>query len=170
MNWYRLFYWMTVADNAKSFFIVFIVIFTAISTIATILYFANCTTDDLGQTKEDKLNQKTSRKWMWWSYPFMVLFWALYVFTPSKKDALLIVAGGGTMNFLSTDSSARQIPHEMTSFVVEELKSMAKDAKVDLGISNQKDRILEEAKKMTTEELLEKMKIDSNFAKIITDR
>ena len=111
-----------------------------------------------------------SRKWMWWSYPFMILFWSLYVFTPDKRDALLIVAGGTTMNFLTTDSTAKQIPHELTSFVVTELKNMAKNAEVDLNIGSQKDKILDEAKNMSATELMEKMKVDSNFAKIILDK
>ena len=42
--------------------------------------------------------------------------------------------------------------------------------KVDLGIANQKDKILSEAKQMTTDQLLEKMQIDTNFAKIITSK
>jgi hypothetical protein len=161
MNWYKLFYWLTVADNAKTMFVTFTVIFTLISGVATIAYFANM--DDVDE-------QKMSRKWMWWSYPFMILFWSLYIFTPNKKDALLIVAGGGTMEFLTTDSTAKQIPHELSSFVVTQLKSMGEEAKVELGIQSQKDRILDEAKSMTTQQLLDKMKIDTNFANIILNK
>jgi hypothetical protein len=161
MNWYKLFYWLTVADNAKSMFITFTVIFTLISGVATIAYFANM--DDVDE-------QKMSRKWMWWSYPFMVFFWSLYIFTPNKKDALLIVAGGGTMEFLTTDSTVKQIPHELSSFVVTQLKSMGEEAKVELGIQSQKDKILDEAKSMTTQQLLDKMKLDTNFANIILNK
>lgn len=158
MNWYKLFYWMTVADNAQFFFGVFSAIFTTIAVIVTIWFFAD---DD---------SRKELKKWIFWSYPFTILFWALIIFTPNKRDALLIVAGGGTMNFLTSDSTAKQIPHELSNFVVTELKNMGVEAKVDLGIASQKDRILDEAKKMTTQELLEKMRVDSNFAKILTDR
>jgi D-arabinose 5-phosphate isomerase GutQ len=107
---------------------------------------------------------------MWWSYPFMILFWSLYIFTPNKKDALLIVAGGGTMEFLTTDSTVKQIPHELSSFVVTQLKSMGEEAKVELGIQSQKDKILDEAKSMTTQQLLDKMKVDTNFANIILNK
>jgi hypothetical protein len=161
MNWYKLFYWLTVADNAKTMFVTFTVIFTLISGVATIAYFANM--DDVDE-------QKMSRKWMWWSYPFMILFWSLYIFTPNKKDALLIVAGGGTMEFLTTDSTVKQIPHELSSFVVTQLKSMGEEAKVELGIQSQKDKILDEAKSMTTQQLLDKMKVDTNFANIILNK
>jgi hypothetical protein len=50
------------------------------------------------------------------------------------------------------------------------MKSMAKDAEVQLELSNQKDKILEDAKKMSTTELMDKMKVDSNFAKIILNK
>lgn len=171
MNYTKLFYWLTVADNAKTMFVVFICIFTVISFIATLGYLFSIHSDGFNrQTDEDKVNQRMARKWMWWSYPFMILFWSLYVFTPDKRDALLIVAGGTTMNFLTTDSTAKQIPHELTSFVVTELKNMAKNAEVDLNIGSQKDKILDEAKDMSATELMEKMKVDSNFAKIILDK
>mgnify|MGYP006338032581 FL=1 len=107
---------------------------------------------------------------MWWSYPFMILFWTLYIFTPNKRDALLIVAGGQTLNFLTTDSTAKSIPHELTMFIVTELKSMAADAKVDLNISNQKEKVLNEARNMTVDELINRMNVDSSFAKIVLNK
>jgi len=161
MNYTKLFYWLTVADNAKTMFITFITIFTAIAVIATIAYIFNGDEPD---------SQRMSRKWMWWSYPFMIFFWSLFIFTPDRKDALLIIAGGQTMNFLTTDSTAKQIPHELSSFVVSELKNMAKEAQVDLGIQNQKEKILEQAKTMTAMEIVEKMKVDSTFAKVILEK
>ena len=161
MNYTSLFYWLTVADNAKTMFVTFISLFCIIAVFSTGAYFLNV---------DDEDNQRMSRKWMWWSYPFMILFWSLYIFTPSKKDALLIVAGGQTLNFLTTDSTSRQIPHELTSFIVTELKNMAENAKVDLNIASQKDKILQEAKNMSANQLIEKMKSDSNFAKVILDK
>jgi hypothetical protein len=163
MNYTELFYWLTVADNAKTMFTVGIVIFTAVAVISTILNFI-CRGDG------DDRNADVARKWMWWSYPFVFLFWSLFIFTPSKKDALLIVAGGQTMNFLTTDSTAKQIPHELSNFVVTELKNMASEAKVDLNIKDQKQKILDEAEGMTAKELMEKIKVDSTFAKVILEK
>ncbi len=167
MNWYRLFYWITVAENAKVFFIVFTTVFSVISVIATLVFIFG--RDDGGKCPKDGWGER-AKKWMWWGYPFMIFFWGLFIFTPNKKDTLLIIAGGGTMNFLTTDSVSKQIPRELSTFVVSELKNMAKEAEVDLGVLTQKDKILDEAKKMSTEQLLEKMQVDSNFAKIITGR
>ena len=163
MNYTELFYWLTVADNARDMFRVGLVIFTGVAVISTAANFI-CR----GNNEHDVAVQ--ARKWMWWSYPFMFLFWSLFIFTPSKKDALLIVAGGQTMNFLTTDKSAKQIPHELSTFIVTELKNMAADAKVDLNIKDQKEKLLDEAKNMTAKELMEKMKVDTTFAKIVLDK
>jgi hypothetical protein len=168
MNYTKLFYWLTVADNAKTMFVVFMTVFTIIAIISTLWFLFDRYGVDL--SCEDNKGAERAKKWMWWSYPFMIVFWSLYVFTPNKKDALLIVAGGQTMQFLTTDSTAKQIPHDVLNFVSAELRSMAKDAEVDLGIGNQKDRLLEEAKKMTTDQLLEKMKADTSFAKVILNQ
>lgn len=166
-----LFYWLVVADNAKTMFVVFIVVFTAISVLSTFCYFAASSTLGAdGQTKNDEQNQAMARKWVWWSYPFMILFWSLYVFTPNKKDALIIIAGGQTLNFLANDKSAKQIPAELSNFVLTEIKNQAKEAAVDLNISSQKDKILEKAKTMTFEELREEMKKDTTFAKVILEK
>jgi len=186
MNWYKTFYWVTRADSVKDFFdsasnwFLFFTLISAIAYIVCSFNLANTISENGTTTPDEDAKDSGVRAWKMARrysaglfYPMLGLLlitWSLWVFVPTKKEAILIMAAGGTMNFLTTDSSARQIPHEMTTFVVSELKSMAKDAQVDLGISSQKDKILEEAKKMTTEELLEKMKADSNFAKIITDR
>lgn len=164
MNYTKLFYWLAVADNAKVFFMVFAIIFSIVCAISTVWFVIDRDSDlecPSGKGAE------RAKKWMWWGYPFAVLFWGMWIFTPSKKDALLIVAGGQTMNFLTTDSTAKQIPYELSSFVVSELKNMAKEAQVDLGIQNQKEKILDEAKAMTAIEVVERMKVDSIFAKVV---
>jgi len=163
MNYTELFYWLTVADNARLLFKWGAGIFTFVTLVSTAVNII-CR----GNGEDDTAVQ--ARKWMWWSYPFMFLWWAGLVFTPSKKDALLIVAGGQTMNFLTTDSTAKQIPHELSNFVVTELKNMAAEAKVDLNIKDQKEKILDEAKNMSAKELMEKMKVDSTFAKVILEK
>lgn len=165
-NWYKIFYWLTVADNARQFFYIFAGIFTIFTIISTVVFLV-CSDS---YKEEDKVWKNKTRKWMWWSYPFTMMLWGLIVFTPSKKDSLLILAGGGSMQFLTTDSTAKQLPHELTSFVVSELKSMSKEAGVNLGIMEQKEKLLDEAKKMSASEIIEKMKVDSTFANVILDK
>jgi hypothetical protein len=183
-NWYNIFYWVTRGDSVKDFFDVMSNVFTTAAVIALIgvvicsIGIGVQTSENRSQSTEQDQKDADIRGWqrvrrysMWLFYPFLVLTivsWMGYMATPTKKEALLILAAGGTMNYLTTDSTAKQIPHEMTNFVVTELKSMAKEAQVDLGIGNAKDKILEEAKNMSGADLVERMKIDSNFRKIVT--
>ena len=171
MNYTKVFYWLTVADNAKSLFTVLIAIFTTIAVISTIGYFiCSYTNAAQEQTDSDKEGQTMARRWMWWCYPFAVLFWMLQIATPNKKDALLIVAGGGLANYLTSDSTAKQVPHELLNFAKVELQNMAASAQVDLNLKSAKDKILDQVKTMSASEVLDRMKVDSNFAKIVLDK
>ena len=51
-----------------------------------------------------------------------------------------------------------------------ELKNMAQDAKVNLNIQSQKEKILDEAKNMSTQEVIDKMKSDTTFTKILLNK
>lgn len=159
MNYTKLFYWLTVADNAKIFFIVGMVVFTIIAAISLLISLGTFggSTDEL----------KKSRNFLFFSTPFAILFWTAFIFTPSKKDAVLIIAGGQTLNFLTTDSSSKQLPSELSGFLLTEIRNMAEDAKVELGIGHNKAKILEEAKQLTGAELIEKMKTDTTLKNII---
>jgi len=183
MNWYQVFYWITRADSVKQFFDTFSNIFSWFAVLmfiglivcsvgAAIQVSENRSTTDEEDKKDSDIRswQKLRKYFAYVFYPCLaiaLLTWFGYMATPTKKEALLILAGGGTMKFLSTDSASKQIPHEMTTFVLTELKSMAKDAEVDLGLSTTKDKILDEAKKMTGDQVMERMKIDSNFRKVV---
>lgn len=160
INYTKLFYWITVADNAKGMFKTFLIIFTLIVIISTIAWFfaSMCDEDNTG-----------ARKWIFWSTPIMIIFWSLFIFTPSKKDALFIVAGGGAINYFTTDSTAKQIPAEFSNFVLTQIKSMSQDVNIDIDVKTAKEKVIESAKQMTAEELLEKIKLDPEFAKIILD-
>lgn len=158
INWYSIFYWLSVADNAKTFFVAFIWIFTIVSVIATIAFFT--INDD---------EKKEARKWIMWSYPFMMLFWGLYIFTPSKTDTLMIIAGGSVGNFLMSDSSSKQLPSDVTQFLhlrlKKEIDGINDDAKESLGIPKKtpKEKLLDKAKDFTKEQLIEAIKGDSTI-------
>lgn len=168
INWYSIFYWLSVADNAKAFFVTFITIFTSISVIATLCFMVGRDAD--GECPKDGLAER-AKKWMWWSYPFTIFFWSLFIFTPSKTDTLLIIAGGSMGNFLTTDSSSKKIPADITKFLHRELmsktESLSENAKAELGLQPKtpKETLLEKAKDLTKEELIEYLKTDTTLTK-----
>lgn len=174
MNWYSIFYWLTVADNARGFFWFFAIVFSLIAIIGIIVYWVQKYEEEIDAARQ-------ARKWFWWAFPFMMFFWFAIIFTPAKRDALLIIAGGGTMEFLSNDSTAKQIPHEMVNFVQAELKAMAIDAKVEFleakdNYDSRKvrktieDRVMNEAKTMNTTQLINRMNSDTAFARIVIEK
>lgn len=162
MNYQVLFYWLVVADNARTLFLWAIVIFTIMSLISTIVLIAGLLED-----KDEMVNE--ARPWMKWSLPLAFLFWSLFILTPSKKDALLIVAGGQTLNFLTTDNSAKELPKELTNFLLTQIRVYAADANVELIGINTKAKLKEEAKKLSGEELLKRIQTDTTFAKAILE-
>lgn len=168
MNYTKLFYWLTVADNARSLFVTAIIVLTAIFVISFIIFLVDRDGNDFSADRDGAAER--AKRWVWWSGPFALLFWMLFVLTPSKKDALLIVAGGQTLNYLTNDSTARQLPKEALNFVVTELKSMAKDAEVQIDLRTQKEKILDEVKSLSAKELIERMKVDTMLAKIVLDK
>lgn len=163
MNYTKLFYWLTVADNVK--------FFTGMASIIFGLYFIFSVAAALGLFEHPWSIWSKSSKVVFTLFSCVFFFTStLWLFTPNKKDALLIVAGGSTMNFLTTDSTAKQIPHELSSFLVTEIRNMAEETKVELSINDNKQKILEEAKQLTGEQLIEKLRSDSTLKNIILNK
>lgn len=156
MNWYKVFYWVTVADGVKVFFNTFAIVFTVIFCIAAIGYFVSTNSKSSGYSESDR------EGWtIWvraWKRVFTVaiicmpLFWAGWVFCPSKKDAVVIIAGGAVGNFITSDSSSRQIPAEMTLLIREKMRSEIKELKMSDMLET------DTLKNKTKEELIEILK------------
>lgn len=159
MSWYTLFYWLCVADNLRDFFVVAIIITTAWSVISFFVWI-------LTDFDEPEIRAKGLAH-VRWAFPFAFIFWMMYLLTPSKRDALFIIAGGGTLHYLSNDPTGSQIPAEMSTFVLTQLKSMSKEAQVELGIQTEKEKILDKVKGMSAEQLINEMKSDSTIRSIL---
>jgi hypothetical protein len=157
MNFYKLFYLFTVADGLRIFFTVMVIIFTLISVIATVAYFVNA---DKDQRNADD-NQAMARKWMWWCYPFAIVFWSLFILTPSKKDLVLIIAGGAVGEFVMNDENAQKLPADITRFLRTEIltatKELTDDVKESIGVESEADKLKKMSKEQLEQMLLEQM-------------
>lgn len=58
---------------------------------------------------------------------FSMLCWSLYILIPSKNDILLIVGGGQVLNYMTNDSTLNEVPKELSTFVLNELKNLNKE-------------------------------------------
>lgn len=156
MNWYEIFYWVTVADGVKGFFDVFSDIFTTLLVVCAIvlIIFTLYRNSETSEGSDDRVSANfwitNFRKLFVWSLIFTTITWAGFVFSPTKKDALVIIAGGAVGNFVMSDSSAKQIPAELTLLIREKLRSEIQDLKTGISLDTLKDK--------TKEELIELLK------------
>lgn len=185
MNYYNVFYWLTVADGVKKCFDIFSNIFSTFAVLSFVAYaiisigrVITVSENDLKNEEDDKKDADL-RSWnigrqfvirLFYSMTILsVITWMGYVFTPTKKDCLLIVAGGAVGNFITTDSTAKEIPSDITKFLhlslQEEIKDLDSDVKRELGIQSPKEKLIDKAKEMSKEQLLEYLKSDTVLLK-----
>lgn len=165
MNWYKIFYFLTISDNIKSFFNVMSDIFTFFAVICLIFFvlitIISADVQSNGDAEKDAKDlaslrfwQKTFQKFLIWSSVFMFITWTAYIFTPSKKDCLLIVAGGAVGNFITSDSSAKNIPSELTLLIREKLKEEIKEVKNDATVKSDTAKVETKAKEISVKDTL----------------
>lgn len=160
MNWYKVFYWVSVADGMKEFFDIMSSVLLGFSIVSFIIFwivFFSYRSSSDGSEPTDPVERKEYRYWVTtvrrtflWCLTLMVITWTLYVAIPSKKDAVMIIAGGAVGNFITSDSSAKQIPAELTLLVREKLKSEVESIRA----GDMEDTLMEKTK----EELVELLK------------
>lgn len=85
---------------------------------------------------------------------------------------MLIVAGGAVGNFITTDTSSRAIPADITKFLHlslnKEIDDLQKEVKTDirkeLGVQSEKDKFIEKVEKLSKEQLIEFLKNDTTIS------
>lgn len=161
MNWYKIFYLFSLADKINCTFFVLALI---CSIIFLITLFTTIATVDGMWTKEV---WATWRKWAWRSAIFSLIAWSLWAFIPNKKDMVLIIAGGAVGEFITTDSSARQLPSDITNFLHTAIQNEIGDMKLDqavkqeLGIETPKEKFVSKLQDMTKEQIIQYLQTDT---------
>ncbi len=147
MSWYKIFYWITVADAAKTVLLVFSIIMTICGVISMIILL-RLFEDGSAPSVETRAKR---RRWVFWSWPMMILLWLMWTLTPTKRDAMIIIAGGAVGSFITSDSSAKQIPAEFTLLLREKMRSEINELQnpfnVDTLSGKTKEELIELLKK-----------------------
>lgn len=162
MNWYRVFYWMSIADNVKA-------VFLALSIVIGI-YFIIATAAALGMfdAKFTEWEKGTKRVYFIFTITFLFSI-TLWTFTPSKKDMMLIIAGGAVGNFITSDSSSRALPADLTKYLHlklnAELEDLGSATKKELGLQTKKEELIDKVKDFSKEQLIEYLKNDTTLVK-----
>lgn len=185
MNYYSVFYWLIVSDSVKKCFDVFsdmFTIFTVLSLVALVITIVGKSVTVSNQKLTDVEKENTNPDLRAWEtarklssrifYPMLVLCiitWFGYVLTPTKKDCLLIIAGGAVGNFITSDSSAKQLPSDVTKFLhmslQEQMKDLSSDVKRELGVQSPKEKLIDKVKAMSKDELINYIQSDSTISK-----
>ncbi len=159
-NYYKVFYWLTVADGVKSFFNVFSNIATVLSVVALvfiiIMTLIKVDNSDTSQSEEDKVS---FQKWFGYFKSLFIylstitlILWAGYVFVPSKQDCYVIVAGGAVGNFITSDSAAKKIPSEALQLLRDKIREESKS----ISIKGVEDTLANKSKEQLIELLKQK--------------
>lgn len=112
MNNYEKIYWLTRLDNIQSFLTTGFILSLAVLFMWYMILFIECY--DYDDRKEYIKNHGKYRTTTFW---LAIIFGVLMVFSPSKNDMLLIVAGGKTMDYIEKDTSLSKIPYQTTSII-----------------------------------------------------
>lgn len=158
MNWYQIFYWLTVANTVGWVFTVLAIIagvYVIIATIAAAGAFTESGKSSWGYW--EKQNKKL------YIVVIVIFFFSLCltVFIPSKKDFILIIAGGAVGEFVTNDSTAKKIPGDLTylihSYLKKEIDNIKDDVdpKIEIMFQTPKEAFLEKMKKASKDQLEE---------------
>lgn len=173
MNWYKLFYWISVADNFKGFVFAIAVFATVVMCLVFIIAAVTRmnAAESIGEWQED---DKLTKAKSWLNMckfackvfiPIFCVFWLIYILTPSKSDTIMIIAGGAVGQFITSDSSSKKIPAEITTFLRAKIQTLTAEAKEDLGIMDAKSQKIKDLENLTKEELIERLKTDTTLLK-----
>jgi hypothetical protein len=71
---------------------------------------------------EDEIEYKQKRKKFFNKIWVPILFFVLNILTPNTKEAMLIIAGGKTMDYVQSDTSLQKIPYKATELILKKME------------------------------------------------
>jgi hypothetical protein len=178
INWYNVFYWLSLGDGIKKFFDSASNFFTFFAFVFAIIYIIFIICKALTEKEETdfkglEIAKKYSGKLFFVMLGLSLFTWVAYVATPSKKDCLLIIAGGATANFITSDSSIKSLPSDLTKYLHLSLKNQINelndDARKEIGLQTHEDSIknylVTKVKDLTKDEIIEQIQKGTLFGK-----
>lgn len=120
MNNYFKIYWLTRLDNIQG-------IFLAASIILSLLFIINFFSRYIDYDEEYLLFKKLYQRIIILTLAILVIITANLI--PSKKEAIIILAGGKTMDFVQSDTSLSKIPSQATTIISSYLDKAIKEIK-----------------------------------------
>lgn len=163
MNWYSIFYWISVADKVSEILGIASVLTLVTGIICCIGWFLSTNAVSENAHGGDETNQSLGyNEWMvWlraWRLAAIVSLFICFISSimwaglPSKKDALIIVAGGAVGTFITTDSTAKHLPAEAMTLLRAKIRSEI------VELNNPIEVLTDTLQEKSKEELIELLK------------
>lgn len=124
MNNYTKLYWLTRLDSIQDLCLVIGVL----SVISMLIYYISIGMDCFDKEDRDD-HYKSFGKILKIGYPLLIISALICTFLPNKNEAILIIAGGKTMDFVQQDSSLSKIPAQTTQIISDYLDKQIKETK-----------------------------------------
>ena len=114
-----LIYWLTRLSSISDFFLTLGVISAAIISLGLIGYSVALMD---WPSDEDEIKYKQKRKKFFNKIWVPILLFVVYILTPNTKEAMLIIAGGKTMDYVQSDTSLQKIPYKATELILKKME------------------------------------------------
>ena len=82
---------------------------------------------DFGDEEDGKHYEKRFGYFKKIAFYFIIIFGIIATFLPSKNEAIMIYAGGKTMDFMQKDSSLNKIPAKTTELIFKYIDDKSKE-------------------------------------------
>ena len=112
-----LIYWLTRLSSIQGLFTTVAIVVTTIISAGLLLY-----TIMMIESYESEIKElKQKRKWFANRIWIVCLLWIVSILTPDTKEAMLIIAGGKTMDYVQQDTSLQKIPYKTTELILKKM-------------------------------------------------
>jgi hypothetical protein len=84
---------------------------------------------------EDEIEYKQKRKKFFNKIWVPILFFVLNILTPNTKEAMLIIAGGKTLDYVQSDTALQKIPYKATELILKKMEDYIDKTAKEHGLS-----------------------------------
>ena len=126
-----LIYWLTRLSSISDFFLTLGTISAVIVGLGVLGYSVALieSYDDSEDEYKQKRRKFFNKVWI------PILFYVLYILTPNTKEAMLIIAGGKTMDYVQSDTSLQKIPYKATELILKKMEDYIDETAKEQGLS-----------------------------------
>ena len=117
-------YWLTRLDGINIFLYIMVIVGLVLTIISAIAYIVTKTDD-----YTDKCWNELWIKLLKYCFPTTIIVTLLFIFTPTTKEAFMIYGVGGTIDYVKSNETAKQLPDKCIEALDQWLNSLNEEEK-----------------------------------------